>query len=83
MKLESSKAIETADKATKDATFAKQKSRALDIEASKKASEVKIDQVGSYNLCDALLCLLRVEKQSILLEWFYTKFIVYPTNSLF
>jgi len=44
LKLESSKAIETADKATKDATFAKQKSRALDIEASKKASEVKIDQ---------------------------------------
>eukprot|EP00555_Chaetoceros_dichaeta_P006841 CAMPEP_0198276130 /NCGR_PEP_ID=MMETSP1447-20131203/65144_1 /TAXON_ID=420782 /ORGANISM="Chaetoceros dichaeta, Strain CCMP1751" /LENGTH=637 /DNA_ID=CAMNT_0043971051 /DNA_START=47 /DNA_END=1960 /DNA_ORIENTATION=- len=44
LKLESTKALETADKATKDASFAKEKSRALDIEASKKASEVKIDK---------------------------------------
>jgi len=36
LKLESAKAIETADKSTKDATSAKEKSRALDIEATKK-----------------------------------------------
>jgi len=57
LKLESAKAIETADKSTKDATSAKEKSRALDIEATKKMSEVKIDK----EMMEATISKLKLE----------------------
>jgi len=57
LKIESTKAIEAADKATKDARFEKEKSRTLDVEATKKAGVIRIDK----ELMEAKIAKLKVE----------------------